>query len=336
MSQHQPTQNDYPLNATVVALIFLVTFVVIGGLIYANSPTFASQPGGEEVVEVALVEPTATSLPPTATPTLPPTASPTPLPSATPTAAPVATSTPESPVEVAAADVEATDASYDPALVAQGETLYQLCAACHGPDARGLPNLGKDLVTSEFVHSLSDEELLTFVNTGRPLWDPMNTTGIDMPPKGGNPALKDEEILAIIAYIRTLTASNAGAAIGSAGESQAVADTGQSGGSETVAAAAYDPALVAQGETLFLLCAACHGSDARGLPNLGKDLVVSEFVHSLSDEELLNFVKAGRPLWDPLNTTGIDMPPKGGNPALTDEEILAIIAYVRTLSASGG
>jgi disulfide bond formation protein DsbB len=112
------------------------------------------------------------------------------------------------------------------------------------------------------------------------------------------------------------------------------ASTGQAEGLSTVSE--YDPLLVAEGQGLFMLCSACHGPDGRGLPNLGKDLVESEFVHSLSDEDLLIFIKTGRPIWDPLNTTGIDMPPKGGNPALTDENILAIIAYIRSLSADSG
>jgi mono/diheme cytochrome c family protein len=86
-----------------------------------------------------------------------------------------------------------------------GETLYSgTCIACHGPDAKGLPNLGKDLTVSEFFKSKSDAELLTFVKTGRPVGDPDNTTGVDMPPRGGNPALSDEDITHIIAYICTL------------------------------------------------------------------------------------------------------------------------------------
>lgn len=94
----------------------------------------------------------------------------------------------------------------------------------------------------------------------------------------------------------------------------------------------YDPAAVAVGQTTFSsLCVACHGQDARGLPNLGKDLVNSEFMHGLSDEELLEFIRTGRPIWDPNNTTGVDMPPRGGNPALTDEQLLNIVAYLRSL-----
>jgi len=88
---------------------------------------------------------------------------------------------------------------------AEGETQYQaLCSACHGPDATGLPNLGKDLTTSEFLKNKSDAEFVEFIKTGRPSSDPENTTGIDMPPKGGNPALTDEDMANIVAYVRTL------------------------------------------------------------------------------------------------------------------------------------
>ncbi len=96
-----------------------------------------------------------------------------------------------------------------PALAAgdatKGATLFvQYCSACHGPDAKGLKGLGKDLTHNDFVMGMTDEEFLGYVNTGRAIDDPRNTTGIPMPPKGGNPALKDEEIKHIIAYVRTL------------------------------------------------------------------------------------------------------------------------------------
>lgn len=86
-----------------------------------------------------------------------------------------------------------------------GEAKFnEVCIACHGPGGTGIEGLGKPFTTSEFVHGSSDEELLTFVKNGRPMSDPANTTGVDMPPKGGNPALTDEQILDIIAYIRSL------------------------------------------------------------------------------------------------------------------------------------
>ena len=84
-------------------------------------------------------------------------------------------------------------------------------------------------------------------------------------------------------------------------------------------------------EQYDVICIACHGPGGEGIENLGKPFTTSEFLREKSDKELVEFIKVGRPSGDPLNTTGIDMPPKGGNPALTDDQILDIIAYVRTL-----
>jgi disulfide bond formation protein DsbB len=88
--------------------------------------------------------------------------------------------------------------------IARGEKLYQqTCATCHGADGHGMPKLGKDLHNNQFTIGLSDEEMLAFVVGGRPAYHPDNTQGVDMPPRGGNPALTDEDILAIIAFQRT-------------------------------------------------------------------------------------------------------------------------------------
>ncbi len=87
-----------------------------------------------------------------------------------------------------------------------------------------------------------------------------------------------------------------------------------------------------KGKTFYMQsCSACHGQDGLGIKGIGKDLVHSEFMKQKTDEELLHYVIVGRPVNDPLNTTGIPMPPRGGNPALTDEQILDIIAYLRTI-----
>jgi disulfide bond formation protein DsbB len=86
------------------------------------------------------------------------------------------------------------------------------------------------------------------------------------------------------------------------------------------------------GKTYFdQTCAACHGMNGKGLPKLGKDLTTSKFVAEKSDAELLDFIKKGRLPTDPLNTTGVAMPPKGGNPALTDQQLMDIISYIRQI-----
>lgn len=86
-----------------------------------------------------------------------------------------------------------------------GKELFAgTCSACHGPEGKGVTGLGKDLTTSTFVMERTDTEMLEFLKTGRPASDPLNTTGVDMPPKGGNPALDDAKLMDIIAYLREL------------------------------------------------------------------------------------------------------------------------------------
>ena len=67
------------------------------------------------------------------------------------------------------------------------------------------------------------------------------------------------------------------------------------------------------------------------MQGLGKDLTTSTFVAERSDADMVAFLKVGRDPSDPLNTTGIAMPPKGGNPALNDQDLLDIVAFVRTI-----
>lgn len=92
----------------------------------------------------------------------------------------------------------------DPEAVKRGKRGYMSCIACHGKTGSGVKGVGKDLLHSEFVARSSDEDLLAFIKTGRSSDDPANTTGIAMPPKGGNPALKDNQIQDIVTYIRSL------------------------------------------------------------------------------------------------------------------------------------
>lgn len=106
---------------------------------------------------------------------------------------------------------------------------------------------------------------------------------------------------------------------------------GSSGGSGDSGGGAVAEATAAKGEALYQrTCSVCHGVDGHGMPKLGKDLHDNAFTKGLSDQEMLQFIKDGRPAWHEDNTQGVDMPPKGGNPALTDDELLAIIAYQRT------
>jgi cytochrome c5 len=89
---------------------------------------------------------------------------------------------------------------------------------------------------------------------------------------------------------------------------------------------------VARGrETYGANCSICHGAEGQGKPRLGKDLRSNAFVGKMSDAELLDFLIEGRPAFHPDNQQGIEMPPRGGNPGLTDRDLEAIVAFLRTL-----
>lgn len=98
-----------------------------------------------------------------------------------------------------------TDAPAAGGNSANGEALYSAgCIACHGPNGEGIEGLGKPWVGSDFINSSTDAELVAFLIVGRPSDDPLNTTGIGMLPRGGNPSLTDDDLLDLVAYMRTL------------------------------------------------------------------------------------------------------------------------------------
>lgn len=205
----QQNQNQDGALANLTGVVLSLTFIIIFVLISRSSnnvsftPAAPTHEGGQTVAEAVATATEHPTTPPTATTTIAPTNTPAPTATLLPTHTPLPAQTANTASSSTGGDMTA----YDPAVVERGQTLFAQCAACHGMDARGIPNLGKDLVGTEFITSQSDHELMQFIITGRPIWDPDNTTGIDMPGRGGNPALTNDDILAIIAYIRSLPAN---------------------------------------------------------------------------------------------------------------------------------
>ncbi|WKZ82067.1 MAG: cytochrome c [Acidimicrobiia bacterium] len=115
----------------------------------------------------------------------------------------------------------------------------------------------------------------------------------------------------------------------------AVAACGGGDGGDTTAATTTTAAATGDATNGLALfngtCIACHGEGGVGVEGLGKPFVNSEFIGGMSDADLVAFVTVGRDTSDPENTTGVAMPAKGGNPALTEADLYDIVAYLRTL-----
>ena len=260
-------------------------------------------------------------------------------PAALPTATEVALEPTAIPTEVAQ---EIVAVSYDPEIVRQGQALFQTtCAACHGTNARGIQGLGKDLIAGDYVPNVSDEELHEMIVVGRSAFDPENTTGITMPPRGGNPSLSDDQVDQIIVFLRA-TAATEFAAVppgrGNVGESP----------SEGAVVSAEDFVLPVDllgfndddipelpqrefnpTEAYALSCSGCHGAQGEGIEGLTQPLSASPLIED--DDALFNFLMTG----ETERELPFPHPVRGEYPALNEDQLRALIEYVHTLPGAG-
>jgi hypothetical protein len=75
-----------------------------------------------------------------------------------------------------------------------------------------MDKLGPALRQNQFVQSLDDPALVAFLRVGREPDDPRSTTGILMPAKGGNSLLRDQDLMDIVAHLRTMQPARDGKA----------------------------------------------------------------------------------------------------------------------------
>lgn len=238
----------------------------------------------------------------------------------------------------------------DPAKVAAGETIFQTtCAACHGFNAQGITGLGKTMIGSTFINGLTDDELLAFLNEGRDVSDPLNTTGVTMPAKGGNPALTDNDLYNVIAYIRSLNQPSDSAAVEPTAVPTASGPTPTpyvfvplplSSGDSTSEPTDVEPTPAPQaslfgsvGEALYVQnCAGCHGIDGGGVAYLSQPLSESTLLAERNGFGLLSFLNEAHP---PVNPeVEFPHPYRGGYPELTDDELQQVIVYLYTLPST--
>lgn len=243
---------------------------------------------------------------------------------------------------------------YHPDVVADGQQLYSgSCVGCHGGDARGIPGIGKDLVESDFMRGLSDEELTQFIIEGRGPFDDLNTTGIMMPARGGNPSLSDEDIMAIVVYLRTLDGAPiaegaSSAEVESVDTSDSADDTtdevvesvddttdeSDSDSTDEADETVYEPVeftpieLFSSADAYNLSCAGCHGIDGTGVTGLSDNMLESDLVLADDSGAIFDYLTAV----SAIGSTDSDAHPVNrASITLTDAELAAVVEYVRDL-----
>lgn len=87
-----------------------------------------------------------------------------------------------------------------------------------------------------------------------------------------------------------------------------------------------------RGKTLYdTYGAGAHGTSGEGVAGLGSPLIANKFIADNTDTELVIFLRSGRDSSEPDNVSGVLMPPNGGIPNATDQDLFDIVAYLRTL-----
>lgn len=246
----------------------------------------------------------------------------------------VVTASPEPTAETAPTQAHIAEHAVADDPVILGEQIFQrVCTACHGFDAKGITGLGKSLINSEFVNGMTDEELTTFILQGRDVTDPLNTTGVAMPARGGNPSLTDEDIAHIVAYIRSLnTLQTVAAPTMEAPQVAVVAEPFVPADINALDAALVPPSSGANGilnlslndgQSIYLwACTECHGAAGQGVAGFGSAINEST-LDKAQLTQLLTQIAA--------NAGDFAHPYQGGYPELSEPQISSLVEYLNTL-----
>jgi cytochrome c5 len=192
------------------------------------------------------------------------------------------------------------------------QIVEAVCSACHATGALNAPKIGDAAAWGALIkegHQHLTENAIKGIR--------------QMPPKGGNPQLTDDEVARAVAFMANQAGANfTEPAVKAAAPAQVAAAPGAPAAPGAIAAATAAPAPAAggaaNGKSVFdANCAACHGTGVAGAPKLGD-----------------------KAAWAPRLKQGMDtlhqsalkgkgaMPPKGGNMALPDADVMAAVDYL--------
>jgi cytochrome c5 len=171
------------------------------------------------------------------------------------------------------------------------EVVKAVCAACHQAGVANAPKIGDKAAWAPHIkEGLQDMVATALKGKGA------------MPPKGGNPSLTDDEVTRAVVFM----ANQAGASF-----KEPAAKPG------AVAAAQSKPG-AADGKKVYdTTCTACHTAGVANAPKPGDKAAWAPRLKQGTDA-LVQSVLKGKGA----------MPPKAGNPALSDAEIRAAIEFM--------
>lgn len=231
--------------------------------------------------------------------------------------------------------VKVADASA-PRVEKTGEQVTtEVCAACHASGALGAPKIGNNADWAPRIKQGFDTMVKNAINGIR-----------QMPPRGGNPELSDTEVARAVAFIAnqsggkfTEPAAPAATAVAAAPAAPVTAAPAASptpttappaGGTAAAPAPAATPAApatttsaapsgdAAKGKSIYdASCAVCHASGVAGAPKLGDKAAWAARIKAGSSTLYASAIKGKNA-----------MPPKGGNPALSDDDVKAAVDYM--------
>jgi cytochrome c5 len=180
-----------------------------------------------------------------------------------------------------------------------GEDIVKAtCAACHQTGAAGAPKIGN---AAEWAPRIKAglNVLVQSVIKGKGA----------MPPKAGDASLTETEITRAVAAM----ANQAGAKF-----KEPPAPKQQAAASAPTTQASSTPAAAADGKAVYdKVCFACHAQSVAGSPKLGDKAAWAPRLKQGSDTLLQSVIKGKGA-----------MPPKAGNPSLSDAEIRAAIEFM--------
>ncbi len=194
-------------------------------------------------------------------------------------------------------------AAAGPKVEKSGEEVYKaVCAGCHTSGALNAPKLGDNAAWAKLIPEGLDGLTRTAIAGVR-----------QMPARGGNPSLTDLEVKRAVAYLANASGAKFKEPPVPAATAPAAAAAAPASAPAAAAAAGAPPDGVA---VYKQACAACHAVGAAGAPKSGDKAAWAPRIRKGEDALVASVVKG----------LGV-MPPRGGNPSLTDAQIRAAVRY---------